>query len=164
MKQQTSIYKQLQLNPSGMEAKWRSVTSNHTHYINLNICTLTIGATGSGLWGDTKEGAVPIKGDKEQRCCRNAVCFSCTCMSVPACVLWYLRVSIQLYYPGINFGVDAGMQAVLACKLRPHPSVPVALAVPALIWGRITYRELRVLTIYVAMLLKGHTHTERGDY
>lgn len=74
-------------------------------------------------------------------------------------MLWYLRVSIQPYYPGINYGVDAGMQAVLANKLPLHPSVPVALPVPAPTRGRITCPELRVLVIYVAMLLTG-THKE----
>lgn len=91
------------------------------------------------------------------------VCFSCTRLSVcvRACVLWYLRVSIQPYYPGISYGVDAGMQAVLANKLPLHPSVPVALAVPAPTRGRITRPELRVLVIYlVAMLLTG-THTKK---
>ncbi len=64
-------------------------------------------------------------------------------------------MSIQPYYPGINYGVDAGMQAVLANKLPLHPSVPVALPVPALTRGRITCPELQVLVIYVAMLLTG---------
>lgn len=73
----------------------------------------------------------------------------CVC----ACVLWYLRVSIQPYYPGMNYGVDAGMQAALANKLPLHPSVPVALPVPAPTRGRIICPELQVLIIYVVMLL-----------
>lgn len=76
----------------------------------------------------------------------------CACV----CVLWYLRVSIQQYYPGISYEVDAGMQAVLANKL--DPSVHVTLPVPALIRERITYPELRIVVVYVAMLLKGHAH------
>lgn len=51
------------------------------------------------------------------------------------------------------------MQAVLANKLFLHPSVAVALPVPAPTRGRITYPELRALVIYVAMLLRG-THKE----
>lgn len=77
------------------------------------------------------------------------------------CVL-YLRVSIQLHYPQISDGVDAGMQAVLANKRPLHLSVPAALLVPAPIRGRITYLELNVLIIYVAMLHKG-THSERME-
>ena len=88
------------------------------------------------------------------------VWFSCTCLSVGACVLWYLRASIQPYYPGINYGVDAGMQAVLANKLPLHPSVPVTLPVPSPTRRRIICPELQVLVIYVAAVLAG-THTKK---
>lgn len=72
------------------------------------------------------------------------------------CVL-YLRVNIQLHYPQISDGVDAGMQAVLANKLALHPSVPAMFPVPAPIRGRITCLELSVLIIYVATLHRGDT-------
>lgn len=81
---------------------------------------------------------------------------------VSECLLLYLRVSIQLHYPQISDGVDPGMQAVLANSLPLHLSVPAALPVPAPIRGKITYLELNVLIIYVAMLHKG-THIERKE-
>lgn len=81
-------------------------------------------------------------------------------MSICVCACVVASKTIQLYYPGISYGVDAGVQAVLASKLPLHPCVTVALPVPASIRVRITYPELRVLVVYVAMLLKG-THTKK---
>lgn len=78
--------------------------------------------------------------------------------------MWDLRVRIHQFYPGISYA-DGGMQAVLANKL----SVPAALSVPAPTRGRITWPQVRVLDVYVAMLLRG-THNgkrklsvSRGD-
>lgn len=78
------------------------------------------------------------------------------------CVLWYLRVSIQPYYLGIDYGVGVGMQAVLANKLPLHPSDPVTRPVPASTRGRIICPELQVRVIYVATLLTG-THKEEEE-
>lgn len=49
----------------------------------------------------------------------------------------------------MNYGVDAGMQTVLANKLPLHPSVPVALPMPVPTRGGIICPEMQVLVIYV---------------
>lgn len=60
----------------------------------------------------------------------------------------------------MKYGVDAGMQTVLANKLPLDPSVPVALPMPVPTRGRIICPELQALVIYVVKFTHSGTQVD----
>lgn len=107
--------------------------------------------------------SAPVTGADEHDCCFSVeVSEAGSAAPGHLCVLWYLRVRIQPYYPGMNYGVDAGMQAAPANKL-PRASISPRHARRASFNERKDYLPRTSSTRYLCCLAAGNQNWAEGS-